>query len=331
MAVVTVKGLRLSYRRMGDGPDVVFIHGAAANMAFWRAEVLQPLTRDFRITLYDLRGHGYSDGPPSGYTTGDMASDLDGLLDALAIDRAHLVGHSFGGGVALHHAVLHGERVLSLALADAKVAALQPAQPLAEWAQSGMWLERLRALGIPVSGESTIDHSLLEIIAQPEWQEARQRVSDRDGLFLPFAGWNGGRRTAQRWLRLLGTTTAREEFGSPAGLTADTLRTVRQPMLAIYGEYSHCLHTFDWLRGNVSSCRAVICPGVGHFHPAVRPAAFGAHLARFLRDVQAGRAAGTGPAGLDDGPSITADAGDGEPGPVPAGEPRITKGKGKTP
>lgn len=290
MAAVFVNGVRLSYRQAGAGPDVVLVHGIGANMAFWRMEVVRRLARRFRVTVYDLRGHGYSDMAPSGYGTAAMADDLRALLDEIGIERAHLVGHSFGGAIALHAAMLCPDRALSLVLADTVLPALQPAQRLRDWPQWERWAERVRGLGIDVTDEQPIDQTLLEILAQPEWRPARQGFDVREPLFLPFAGWNGGKRAAQRWLRLLDTTTAREEINAPGGLTGDRIRAVRHPTLAIYGEYSHGLPTLDWLGANLASCRAVVVPGVGHYHPAVKPDFFGTQVEQFLSGLPGKRA-----------------------------------------
>lgn len=129
MPRATVNDVSIHYQQAGHGPDLVMIHGLFGNLAFWYLSVLPALVRDFRVTLYDLRGHGYSDMPRSGYTSSHMAADLKELLDHLGVKQAHLVGHSFGGAVALHFAVLHPIHVLSLTLADARVPSLQPALP----------------------------------------------------------------------------------------------------------------------------------------------------------------------------------------------------------
>ena len=289
MARAMVNGVALSYRQLGEGPDVLFVHGLAANMAFWSMPALRRLAERFRLTLCDLRGHGYSDMPLSGYTTADLAQDLEGLLDCAGVERAHLVGHSYGAAVALHLAVERPERALSLTLADAVIASVRAAPRLGEWPEWQRWAARLRDLGIDVPADQTVDQGLLELIARPEWEEARRRFGD-DRLFLPFAGWNGGRRGAMQWRRLLQTTTARVEVGAIAGLTPERIAALPHPTCAIYGEHSHCWPTFEWLRRNLSRCRAIVAPGLGHFHPAVAPGPFAAHVAAFVSDVAAGAA-----------------------------------------
>ena len=99
----SVNGINLHYWQVGEGPDLVMIHGLNGNLAVWHLELMPKLRHEYRITTYDLRGHGRSDMPPTGYSTEDMAKDLLGLLDALGIERAHLMGHSLGADISLFH------------------------------------------------------------------------------------------------------------------------------------------------------------------------------------------------------------------------------------
>jgi 3-oxoadipate enol-lactonase len=78
--------------------------------------VMAPLAESRRVFAYDIRGHGGAAGSPTPFTMGDTAADLVGLLDALALDRAHVVGLSYGGGIAQTAAVAHPERFASLSL-----------------------------------------------------------------------------------------------------------------------------------------------------------------------------------------------------------------------
>src|SRR3954467_7832901 len=98
------------YWQSGQGPDIVLVHGLGGNLAGWHLGVVPELQLHYRVLTYDLRGHGRSDAAP-GYTTADMVQDLVGLLDALEIHTAAVVGHSWGGDIALHLAQLHPDRV----------------------------------------------------------------------------------------------------------------------------------------------------------------------------------------------------------------------------
>ena len=285
MPQVSINGMALNYqRRPGSGPDVVLVHGFATNLAFWFFRIAPLLARNFRLTMYDLRGHGQSDMPPSGYTTDDMAADLHGLLDRLEIRRVHLVGHSYGGAVALHYTVLHPERVTSLTLADSRIRAFQPTQRLADWPHADVWRSKLKELAPSNSlDDLEMGHQVLEVLAEAKIQ-GKELTNTADGVFSPF-GFSS--RTAERWLQLLRTTTARSDFTAIAGLTSEKISQVNCPVLALFGEFSPCLPSCNELRQHLFSCRVVIVPRSGHFHPMVKPAFFTRNLRKFLREVPA--------------------------------------------
>src|SRR5262249_18598570 len=103
MPQIQANGLKFHYQQAAAGPDRVLIHGLTGDLSIWfLCQAMGTLARTFRVTAYDLRGHGYSSLPPSGYTSSDQAGDALAIMDALAIDRAMLVGHSFGAVIAMH-------------------------------------------------------------------------------------------------------------------------------------------------------------------------------------------------------------------------------------
>ncbi len=102
----------------GDRPVLVLNNGILMNAAAsWNLQV-PALSSDYRVVLYDCRGQGQSDHPPGPYSMTQHAHDLAALLDALAIDSAHLLGISYGGEVSQAFALEHPRRVRSLVLAD---------------------------------------------------------------------------------------------------------------------------------------------------------------------------------------------------------------------
>jgi 3-oxoadipate enol-lactonase len=98
-----------------DAPAVVFVHGLAASSRVWQGQA-ERLRDAFRVVRYDLRSHGESDASAVPCTRGDLATELVHVLDALAIDRAFVVGHSAGGVIAMHTALEHPDRVRGLVL-----------------------------------------------------------------------------------------------------------------------------------------------------------------------------------------------------------------------
>lgn len=97
------------------GPAIIFLHFSGANLMMWQRVV--PWFQDqYRVILVDLRGHGKSDTPESGYHMDVMAEDVIGVVDQLGIDKAHIVGSSLGAEVGLSLAANYPERVISLIL-----------------------------------------------------------------------------------------------------------------------------------------------------------------------------------------------------------------------
>jgi pimeloyl-ACP methyl ester carboxylesterase len=110
-------GPRLHYAEFGspDGRPILFLHGWPDSW-FTFSRVVEHLPDDFRAIAIDQRGYGDSDRPDSGYSIAELADDAIAFLDALGIQRATLVGHSFGSFVARCAAIAHPERVAALAL-----------------------------------------------------------------------------------------------------------------------------------------------------------------------------------------------------------------------
>lgn len=93
-----------------SAPALVFIHGVGMNKSVWDAQVTD-FAADYFLVTYDLLGHGDSDRPPQPTRLADLCAQLRQLLDALAIERAHIVGHSMGALVATEFALRHPGRV----------------------------------------------------------------------------------------------------------------------------------------------------------------------------------------------------------------------------
>ena len=111
-----VAGSELHVERRGDGPPLLLIQGMGANCVHWGEPFLRELERDFELVLYDHPGIGRS-GPCDGdVTTAGLAADALALLDALRIERAHVLGFSMGGMVAQELALRAPQRVATLVL-----------------------------------------------------------------------------------------------------------------------------------------------------------------------------------------------------------------------
>jgi pimeloyl-ACP methyl ester carboxylesterase len=97
---ILLHGNRVSYRIAGEGPVILFVHGIAGSSLTWTG-AQERLAERFTTIAPDLPGHGVSDKPIGDYSLGNLASTLRDLLVALGHERATVVGHSLGGGVAM--------------------------------------------------------------------------------------------------------------------------------------------------------------------------------------------------------------------------------------
>lgn len=102
----------------GSGPPILLLHGLTGRSTGWR-EVAVRLHPKFRPVAMDLRGHGGSGRPDSGYDMQTLAGDALRVLDALGIERVHLIGHSLGGRIAFAFAAAFPQRVERLVIEEA--------------------------------------------------------------------------------------------------------------------------------------------------------------------------------------------------------------------
>lgn len=109
-------GVRLNVLDVGSGPPLMLVHGWALSHEVWDRQVLTLAERGWRVLAPDLRGHGNSDAPLSGYAADRLARDLVAVLDDLRIADISLVGWSLGGLTAFNLAATRPERVNSLVL-----------------------------------------------------------------------------------------------------------------------------------------------------------------------------------------------------------------------
>lgn len=145
----TLNGARIAYRFDGPAaaPVVVLSNSLMASMAMWQPQMAA--LADFRVLRMDTRGHGQSQATPAPYSIAMLAADVVGLLDALAVPKAHFVGLSMGGMIGQVLGARHADRLLSLSLCDTA----------SEMAGAAMWDQRIetaRRDGVAALTEATL-------------------------------------------------------------------------------------------------------------------------------------------------------------------------------
>jgi 3-oxoadipate enol-lactonase len=116
MPSIDAGGTELHYLRAGSGEPMLLIQGMSATHMTWGRAFLAPLEESFECIVFDNRGMGLSGTAQMPFTTVDLAGDVAALLDALEIERAHIVGISMGGMIAQELALAYPERIRSLTL-----------------------------------------------------------------------------------------------------------------------------------------------------------------------------------------------------------------------
>lgn len=270
MPKVFANGINIHYLQTGTGDDVVLLHGLGGNLAIWFLRLIDLLRNEFRFTACDLRGHGKSDMTPAGYTTDNMAEDLRGLLDALGMEKVHLVGHSWGADIAMHFTLLYPERVMKLVALEPNIAALIDWRKSKDWKGWEYWVRRLEEFGIQVPRDKWHDPDFL----------LRQTVN----VPIRYGPFQGRPRRENSIIRLLDTTSLIKDYEQVAGMTLEKIQAISRPALAVYGDQSHFLITYEYLRDHVPGCTTVLIPGGDHYGPLERPETVVGLLRDFLKN-----------------------------------------------
>jgi pimeloyl-ACP methyl ester carboxylesterase len=271
-------GLRLHYQRVGEGPDVVLVHGITGNLAIWHLHLVPALAERFRVLTYDLRGHGLSDTPPRGYSPDDMAGDLLDLLDELEIERPVVIGHSYGADVALYHAARRPDRVSAVIAIEAALPALEGVRRDGGWVGWAYWVRTLEGAGLEVPPEHRSDLRWL-----------LRATIDLPKQWGPLKGLP---RKAAPMLRLIEDTSLSEDYNRVGTLTLERLETLETPVVLMYAEESAFIDTFEHLWTHLPHVDGVLLPQTqwGHFGPLEQPEAVADQIiARLAPAATAGR------------------------------------------
>jgi pimeloyl-ACP methyl ester carboxylesterase len=280
---IEANNLKFHYWVSGQSADtVVLVHGLGGNLAGWHLSVVPELQREYRVLTYDLRGHGRSDAPPAGYTTGDMVQDLRGILDALDIQKAAFVGHSWGADIVLHFALLHPERVSEVISVEAGLLA-----PLASFYRRPDWegwpyvtatMERLLGRPIPDEHRCDLEYLVRQLIEIPIlYGPSRGRPRDEELVF--------------RVIDILRPMWLGREAEGNMGL--DNLSAITRPTLLIYESNSTFLDAQRELSERLPLATSAILPGaqVKHFTTLEHPDLIVSNIRQFLKDQRSGSSA----------------------------------------
>jgi 2-hydroxymuconate-semialdehyde hydrolase len=230
---ISAGGVQTNYHDVGQGPAVLFIHGSGPGVSAWAnwRLTIPALAKSYRVIAPDMVGFGFSDRPKGvEFRKETWVGQAIGLLDALGIEKAHVVGNSFGGAIALATAILHPERVGRLVMMGSAGVSFPITPGLdAVWGYKPSFGAMRKLLDIFAYDRGLVNDELAEL---------RYRASIRPGFQESFAAMFPAPR--QRWVDAL------------ASSEADT-RAIPHETLIIHGRddkvipLSNSLTLLDWI------------------------------------------------------------------------------------
>jgi pimeloyl-ACP methyl ester carboxylesterase len=275
MEEVELHGHRVGYRLAGSGPPLVLLHGITSTSDAWR-DVMPRLAERFTVVAPDMVGHGRSAKPRGDYSLGAYASGVRDLLIALGVDKATIVGHSLGGGVAMQFAYQFPERVDRLVLVSSgglggEVHLLLRAAtlPAAEYVLPLLCAEPLRNAGA----------SIARLLGRAGLRPSR----DLEEMALGFASL-GDMEARQAFVH---TVRAIMDISGQRVSARDRLYLAEKvPTLLLWGEHdrmipaSHGREAHEAMPGS----RCIVYEDAGHFPHRNHPWRFASDLLNFIEE-----------------------------------------------
>jgi len=248
MPLISAAGRTFHVQRLGSGPPVALVHGLViGNLATWFFGVAPLLARRRSVLLYDQRGHGLSSPAESGFDLATSSADLGSVLAAVdGFDvPVDVVGHSYGGALALRFAIDAPDRVRRVVVLDAPLPPFDPAEV--------------------ASMMEDVDTEQLEGMLAMD----RSRFSDLASKLAEGRGRRGARRADRARHLRDGTTVTADLLAEPPFEVAE-LAGLARPVLCLYGSSSPFRHRADELAAMIPDARVVELAG-GHLLPLQSP------------------------------------------------------------
>lgn len=261
---VEVGGLRVAYRRAGQGPGLMLLHGGLADGREWRRQ-LEGLADEFTVVAWDAPGCGGSSDPPATFRLPDYADCLAGFIEALDLGRPHVGGLSWGGGLALELYRRHPGLPRSLVLASA----------YAGWAGS-----------LPAE---VVQERLERVQREAELPPAQWVRGYLPGLFTESAPPELVAEALTMMLDARPAGMLPMALGFAEADLRDVLPRIQVPTLLLYGDADRRspLQTIaSELHDAIPASTLVVLPGVGHQCDMEAPERFNVEVRGFLRSVR---------------------------------------------
>jgi pimeloyl-ACP methyl ester carboxylesterase len=271
--LTTDDGIKLYYEETGSGIPIVFVHEFAGDHRSWEPQV-RCFARRYRCITYNARGYPPSDVPSDGerYSQDRARDDIRAVLDALRLDKAHVVGLSMGGFATLHFGFTYPQRARSLVIAGCGYGAAP--EKRTQFAEEAEAAARRFEAGMANAAEA---YALGATRVQFQNKDPR--------------GWGEfARQLAEHSSEGSAYTMRGVQKRRPSLYElVDKIRTITAPTLVMTGDEDWpCLEPGLLMKRSIASAGLIVMPNAGHTINLEDPAAFNQHLADFFHAVDAG-------------------------------------------
>src|SRR5438874_4065906 len=267
-------GISLYYEETGSGTPIVLVHEFADDYRGYEGQ-MRYFGRRYRCIAYNARGYPPSDVPddPDRYSQERARDDIRAVLDALAINKAHIVGISMGGFATLHFGLAYPERALSLVVAGCGYGA-EPGKRQQFHDETAKTAELIESAGMKVASEAyAIGPSRVQFQNKDPrgWAEFAARLAEHSTL--------GSANTMR------GVQARRPSLWD----LTDRMRNLNVPTLIMTGDEDEpCLEPGLLMKRTIPTAALLVLPNCGHTINLEEPGAFNAHLCDFLHAVDVG-------------------------------------------
>jgi pimeloyl-ACP methyl ester carboxylesterase len=275
--IASKDGTRLYYEEAGTGTPVVFVHEYAADYRTWEPQ-MRHFARSHRCVTYSQRGYPPSDVPedPAKYSQDLFRDDVIAVMDALKIDRAHVVGHSMGAMTALHVGIHHARRCISVTAAGCGYGS-SPDPKMVEQSRAAS-----RETG-KMFAENTMEEGARRYGDGPTRQS--QKWKDPRG-YAHFIKMLSEHSALGHSLTMLNLQAKRPTLWE---MEAD-LKKFAPPLLVVVGDEDEwCVDASIFLRRIAPTAGLLVVPRTGHTITSEEPDKFNAALEELFAAVEAGR------------------------------------------
>lgn len=263
MDSIEVEGLRIAYERVGSGPPLILLPGALDDSRMWSRQ-LNDLSDEFTVVAWDAPGCGRSSDPPESFRMPEFADCLAAFVNELHLGQPHVLGLSFGGGLALELYGRHPNipRTLVLASAYAGWAGSLSAEECEQRLQ-----QALRDCDLPP--DQSIPGWIPSLLTDSASAELVEEVSELMSDFHPAGCRTMARAFAEADLRYV-------------------LPRIDVPTLLLYGDADVRSPPMvaETLHASIPASKLVVMPGVGHLSNVEAPERFNAEVREFLRSAE---------------------------------------------